>query len=156
MKIKTSTLTDMALDWAVAKAKGLTLDSLRGGAVWAWTKDALTGEDETIEIFRPSRDGAQGWPIIDRENITVVRCNNDYVKVDGEFKHVPRWFADCPGQYYGYEAETSYEGEHFDPTFMIDASDGCYGPTSLVAAMRSYVRRKLGNEIDIPDDLLET
>ena len=151
MKVKTSTLTDTALDWAVASIEGVNPETFR----LYYTPDEPTDYDEHgYPEFHYSSVGAQGWPIIDRENITVIRCNNVYVKVDDEFKHVPRWFADCPGRYYGYAAETSYEGEQFDPTFMIDASDGCYGPTSLVAAMRSYVRRKLGDEIDIPEQLL--
>ena len=29
-----------------------------------------------------------------------------------------------------------------------------HGPTPLVAAMRAYVASKLGDEIDVPDDLV--
>lgn len=30
----------------------------------------------------------------------------------------------------------------------------CYGPTPLIAAMRCYVASKLGDEVEIPDDLI--
>lgn len=30
-----------------------------------------------------------------------------------------------------------------------------YGPTPLIAAMRCYVGTKLGNEVEVPDELLE-
>jgi len=74
--MKTSELIGPALDWAVAKAKGLTVDNLLGGAVWAWTKDALTDEDETICVFNPSADWSQGGPIIERESITISPCED--------------------------------------------------------------------------------
>ncbi len=73
MKIQTKDLTGAALDWAVATAEGLTIDNLMGGAVWAWTKDALTGEDEYVSIFGPSTAWVQGGPIIEREILALIR-----------------------------------------------------------------------------------
>jgi hypothetical protein len=35
------------------------------------------------------------------------------------------------------------------------AMDKTYGPTPLVAAMRFYVASRLGDEVDVPDQLLE-
>ena len=44
--------------------------------------------------------------------------------------------------------------------FFASANEGAgkdhYGPTLLIAAMRCYVASKLGDEIEIPDTLLET
>jgi len=37
--------------------------------------------------------------------------------------------------------------------FYPNGSSETYGPTPLVAAMRCYVASKLGNEIDVPDEL---
>lgn len=128
MKIKISELTGAALDWAVATALGLTIDSLIGGAVWAWTKDALTGEDEAVEVFRPSRDWSQGGPIIERMCIGTKRrapC------MQGE-----QWSA---------------EGS------ILAVSVGCepaYGPTPLVAAMRCYVGSRMSSPVDVPEELL--
>jgi hypothetical protein len=67
--MKTSELTDTALDWAVAKAKGHEIESLRGGAVWYWLKCSLTGALEVVEVFSPSTNWAHGGPIIEREGI---------------------------------------------------------------------------------------
>lgn len=35
-----------------------------------------------------------------------------------------------------------------------DSESACYGPTPLIAAMRCYVASKLGDSIDIPEELL--
>ena len=53
--MKTSELTGVALDWAVAKCKGITLAPHRGG----WSYAAY------------STDWAQGGPIIEREGIAT-------------------------------------------------------------------------------------
>ena len=31
----------------------------------------------------------------------------------------------------------------------------CFGPTPLIASMRCYVASKLGDEVEVPDELLE-
>lgn len=45
------------------------------------------------------------------------------------------------------------EWEAIHPTQMHNES---YGPTPLIAAMRCYVASKCGDEVDIPDEILET
>jgi hypothetical protein len=35
------------------------------------------------------------------------------------------------------------------------AMDKSYGPTPLVAAMRCYVASQLGDEVDVPDELVD-
>lgn len=115
MKIRTKDLTGAALDWAVATAEGLTIDNLMGGAVWVWTKDALTGEDEHVSIFGPSTAWVQGGPIIEREVIELVHSGGKWVAL------IDSW---------------------------IDRGD-----TPLVAAMRCFVASKLGDEIEVPEEL---
>jgi len=44
------------------------------------------------------------------------------------------------------------EWEAIHPTQMNNES---YGPTPLIAAMRCYVASKLGDEVDVPDELGE-
>lgn len=65
--MKTSELTGVALDWAVAKCEGLIDQN-------GWT---------SVEIFKASRGGgfnrystdwAQGGPIIEREQIAIMQC----------------------------------------------------------------------------------
>src|SRR5690606_5748630 len=122
MKIKTSELVGVALDWAVAKCEG------------------FYGHVD----YRPTTNWAQGGPIIERGNITIIRADNDYV--DGRW--VPKWFAET-SQWVGHSASESYERQQMSPTFMISAEDGRYAPTPLVAAMRCFVACKLGDEVDM-------
>ena len=42
----------------------------------------------------------------------------------------------------------------FGPAFAANLSDlDTYGPTPLIAAMRCYVASKLGDEVEIPEEL---
>lgn len=73
-----------------------------------------------------STDWAQGGPIIEREEISIQCCY-----LDGEFDC---WMADSK---------------------KLNDDDGMeqYGPTPLIAAMRCFVASKLGEEVDIPEEL---
>ena len=71
-----------------------------------------------------STNWAQGGPIIERECIDVM--------FEG-----PEWYA-----YMRYEAADGY-----NRTLQYD------GPTPLIAAMRCYVASKLGDEVEIPEEL---
>ena len=62
IKIKTSELSGVQLDWTVAKCEGYAEGPC--GSFW-------TTEDEP-EDFKPSTDWAQGGPIIERERIELV------------------------------------------------------------------------------------
>ena len=110
MKIKTSELTDIALDWAVCEATGLL------AAYPRVRKDfALQWPSTGNQHLHPSTDWSQGGPIIEREKM--------------EFRN--------KGHYASYN-----DG----PTF--------YGETHLIAAMRCYVASKLGDEVEVPDELI--
>ena len=77
--------------------------------------------------FRPSTDWAQGGPIIEREKIST-----------------------------GYERYGALGSVIWDAV-LKKANGGIvleYGPTLLTAVMRCYVASKLGNEVNIPEDLL--
>ena len=117
MKIKTSELTGVALDWAVAKAEGYTGVAL---------------ESRTGEWYTPSTDWAQGGPIIEREGITLSRNEQK--------------------SFVGQQPWVSYFIEHlFTDEYEHEYQ---YGPTPLIAAMRCYVASKLGDEVDVPEELL--
>lgn len=110
MKIKTSELTDIALDWAVAHLE-------KHYDEW--------GEREKIyEVlnsnYSPSTDWEQSGPIIERERIDLHYCGGD------------GWMADLP-----------FKEPHPQR-----------GPTSRIAAMRCYVASKLGDEVEIPEELV--
>jgi hypothetical protein len=106
--MKTRELTGAALDWAVAKAEGLTY----------WDDDRLCFANELHgEDFEPSTNWAQGGAIIERERICLIDQGGDY------------WRAMC-----GWKES--------------------FGDTPLIAAMRVYVAFQLGDEVDVPKELL--
>jgi hypothetical protein len=76
--------------------------------------------------FNPSTDWAQGGPIIEREKIDVLVLRTN----EGGFRayHTPT-----------KEAKTHTYAE---------------GPTPLIAAMRCYVASKLGDTVELPQDLI--
>lgn len=118
MKIKTSELTNIALDWAVCRALHPKAD-MSATHVWLYTGD---GEDDFL-IEKTSTDWSQGGPIIDQEKISVIHMEG-----------TQHWVA-----------------RKFHPA--CDTTPKSEGPTSLIAAMRCYVASKLGEEVDVPEEL---
>ena len=104
---------------------------LQGAALdWAVAKCEYPGAEHLItrqNPFQYSTDWAQGGPIIAREPwiAMVGRLNSGIWQVQARYDIGQ----DKPGDYY-------------------------YGPTPLVAAMRCYVASKLGDEVEIPEELL--
>lgn len=116
MKIKTSELSGIALDWAVAKANNIPVVISSGlvaieddGGFW-------------LTVYSPSSDWSQGGPIIERERMIIWPDNGTNKGSEG------------------WEAELG----------------NCWftGPTPLIAAMRCYVASKMGEEVEVPNDLL--
>lgn len=68
MKIKAFELTGTALDWAVAKCVGEQVRLIKGQLETSWTDKG----------WKPSTEWSQGGPIIDRENISVMRVYKDW------------------------------------------------------------------------------
>jgi len=124
--MKTSELTGAALDWAVAKTEGAT-DFWFDTVATYWVK--LDGKDRALrygwaQSYLPSTDWCQGGSIIEREELTLSHSPYDHV-------------------FYGRTRPWCAEKK------------GCmkYGPTPLIAAMRCYVASKLGDEIELPEEL---
>ena len=135
MKIKTAELIGATLDWAVAKALGIRTyigryeHTLTGPCIL--DADLVDMQTDGEQELKHSRSWAQGGPIIDREKLCV-----------------------------GYQHQ-------LDPVYvpLLDPATICwarttaggylkYGPTPLIAAMRCYVTSKLGDEVDVPEELL--
>ena len=121
--MKTNELTDIALDWAVAKCKGAT-ELWFDTVATHWIK--LDGKDRALskgwsQSFTPSTDWEQGGPIIEREGISL-----------DQYHDFPNWAASCPPE----------------------SGFNWFGPTPLIAAMRCYVASKLGDDVEIPTELL--
>ena len=110
--MKTSELIGPALDWAVAKCEGHTLNQA-----------FLTGHHcYPSGLWEPSCDWAQGGPIIERERVFPQE----------------NWGPGHDG------------GRAF---YCINSKVYYVGPTPLIAAMRCYVASKLGDEIELPEEL---
>ena len=82
--------------------------------------------DVRLTDYSPSTNWAQGGPIVEREKIEIRYYSQMIV--------AGTWYRDDIG------------------------SDECLhksiGPTPLIAAMRCYVASKLGEEVEVPDDLI--
>lgn len=184
MKIKTQDLTGAALDWAVAKCEGfnpgvLTIEeqAARHESImrphysdeeWTehligWSKYVLPTlrhrlvnvqqcgfkDEKPMSVggrgypFAFSTDWSQGGPIIEDEGIGLLFDS-------GSACRKPSWFATPDAQC----TQEGYEGEYFEPAFMVAESAGLRGPTPLIAAMRCFVASRLGDEVDVPEELI--
>lgn len=132
---KVSEAQGPALNWMVAKAEG----KKPGYEYTLFDPIVFVGDDE----YDPSADWSQGGPIIEREGIGLLYDA-------GSACRKPSWFATTDDQC----TIESYEGEHFDPAFLVAESAGTRGPTPLIAAMRCYVVSKLGETVEVPEELL--
>ena len=131
MKIKVSETTPLQLNYLVAKCEGWVdypEDSIERGSKWHCDPEkAPFGKVMWKSNFQPSTDWAQGGVILEREKITV-----------------------------GYERYGAQGGETWDAVkkaFDDTALWLEYGPTPLIAAMRCHVASKLGDEVDVPEEL---
>ena len=128
MKVKTVTLVGEALDWAVAVCTGLRpkLDEEVFGQVNLGWWVSTT---HYFPLPAYSTDWGQGGGILSRERISRT------------IDHSGLWVA--------YWAEGYVEGDAGKKWMQCDRSE-------LVAGMRCYVASKLGDEVEIPDELLKT
>ncbi len=160
MNIKTSELTGAALDWAVAKCEGDLFESRptvepQIAKVWPLTglvriengkrvgyvvNDSLFKRTQRsyadeggirlfVDVWGPSTDWSQGGPIIEREKIDLFTE-----------KGTPESWVASVARYQNGERLKGWRLHQ-------------YGPTPLSAAMRCYVASKLGDTIDVPEEL---
>jgi hypothetical protein len=144
--MKTSELTGVALDWAVAKCVGRTFE-----AVESFTAYHDDGE------MRYSTNWAHGGPIIERENISVIRLENESIpdaKGFSQGKYMSQWGA-VIGDRHSVEEQHGSQGDYWGRSYHVDEDAVC-AETPLIAAMRCYVASKLGADIEIPTELGET
>lgn len=157
MKVKTADLIGPALDWAVAKCENFdTRNNFRCQIIDAddreysfichaeshehaeeQAQDAYPNSDvqeiEYLGVYSPSANWSQGGPIIESEKIALLPPNNHR---EGSWK-----------AFY-------YEPSQHDLQFDEAISYSRHGPTPLIAAMRCFVASRLGNEIEIPEELM--
>ncbi len=130
MKVKTSALTGAALDYAVAKCE-----------LMAGQNYTLSIDDDGI-LKRVNYGGMypewsceweEAGPIIERERVSLYQWLSHVFHNPTTQTTESHWDADM----------TTPEGK------FIQAE----GPTPLIAAMRCYVASKLGDEVEIPEEL---
>lgn len=130
--LKTAELEGVALDWAVARAKGIPAEELKlprwkGESLFRYLRDEdgqLDGRFMTGPDLLFSSKWESGGPIIDRERIDLISDPN---------------------------GTAGWMGRNY-----VDGVEVCaYGPSALVAAMRCYVACKLGALVGVPDELLK-
>lgn len=141
-KIKTADLTGPALDWTVAKCEG-----------WRVSVTEFRKSQISSSKFAYSSVLAKGGPIIELEKITVVCAEGDYnPSKAGTSECYDTYWVATRGK---LSASTVYgpQGDNWGECFQIDA-DAVQGPTPLIAAMRCFVASKLGDEVDVPEELL--
>lgn len=84
-----------------------------------------------FDKYAPSTNWEQGGPILDKERIGTT----PFTITVGPDKGTKEWFA-------------NYES-------FVDVTPNYYsGPTKLIAGMRCYVAAKLGEEVEVPDELV--
>ena len=142
MKIKTSELTGPALDWAVAKAEGRGLQrnpvGAQGGHGW-W-------------IWEETQSG-KGGILIDKSIYMELGPHTQPKTRNSGDRYSPStdWAQGGPLIELGIAVS-------FGPQWTAVHSQRLgrcyYGPTPLIAICRCYVASKLGDEIEIPEELL--
>jgi hypothetical protein len=129
--MRTSELIDITLDWAVSYALGhnpmkdFHSHGMTWNGWWETTSYIKTKPNEYRRLPRYSIDWEYGGPIIESGANNLFKHNGG-----------TEWCCACNVQRDGYIA-------------IITAD----GPTPLIAAMRAYVTSKLGDEIEIPEEL---
>jgi len=125
-KVKVSEASGVVLDWLVGMAQGYELN-LYG--VDPSIRARVPGLGGVHAPWAPSRYWNQGGPIMERE---VIHTWTDL-------------------------KDAAYLGHPYEFWVASTASDMSpllWGPTKLIAAMRCYVASKLGDEIEVPEELL--
>lgn len=131
MKIKVSEASGLALNWMVATCEGYTnlrVGAFAGGGLFMDPPRVAYGAVDFSDL-NYSYDWAQGGPIIEREQYNLYYDASQAPDV---------WQADV-GLAALVRAENEWPG---------------HGPTPLIAAMRCYAEIQLGEEVDVPDVLI--
>lgn len=124
MKVKVSEATNLQLDWLVWNCVG-------GASAYPKTAEGPAflklWKGNSAKYIHPTTDWSQGGPIIERENI-----NLGWLIPAHQHRHLGGcWSSFIPGG----------SGRMY------------FGPTPLIAAMRCFAASRLGDEVEIPEEL---
>ncbi len=121
--IKVSEATPSQINYLVAKIEGVKFTLAQVYGLWSVVIEY------NYRLYEPATDWSQGGPIIEEEGISLT----SYLDEED-----PYWIGSVECQYKNFNATAYYEE---------------YGPTPLIAAMRCYVTSKLGDTVDVPEEL---
>ena len=124
-KVNVNEASGPVLDWMVAKCEEANV----GEGYYT----GIVLRDGEVK-YAPSTDWAQGGPVIEREGLDL------WCALLGRPEHAdPAW------------QKSHWRVKYQRMGYSTDISDG---PTPLIAAMRCYVASKLGEGVEVPDELL--
>ena len=128
--MKTSDLTGPALDWAVAMAEG-------------------------DKVFRPRVGRPTDWDKADDRWVVRAQVANVAWFADYTYNPSANWSQGGPiierERISISTEENGWSANICAPRYGLSLG---FGPTPLIAAMRCYVASRLGDTIDIPEELL--
>ena len=128
--IKVAEATGIVLDYLVAIARGASVVEKHHGDFQGFYVVLSNNLFSKVgQGYSPSSHWNQGGPIIERECLDV-HWN------PGDADMAAFWIADTPL-----------------PKSPRDCWPTGMGPTPLIAAMRVFVASRLGNEVDVPEEL---
>lgn len=142
MKIKTSELVGPSLDWAVAKALGYDCqfdDEVSGP--WLVPQNGYLHDEMPLANFSPSTRNHTVIDIMEREGINSRALRRDGHPMNG------LWLAAYDHGNTGSMVQWVRREDW--PRHYLS------GPTLRIAVCRAFVASKLGDEVEVPDELLE-
>lgn len=134
MLIKTSELSGAALDWAVAKSLGWKMIPV---------PEDVNGENSGSVIAPPDLDDDFRFPPRGKigQCFFLLNWSTNWAQSGPLLDEFDVWLS-------------SDEGVHSASTHPHVNEYIRTGPTKLIAACRAIVAAKLGDEVEVPDDLL--
>ena len=124
-KIKVSEASHTQLDWLVAKCEGHDVGFDDYGV--------MICRHQITDRFDPTTNAGWLWPIVDREGIGIKRIR--------PVEHYGRIYTHAV-----WEAETRRRNGIREQYQL--------GSTPLIAAARCYVASKMGEEVEVPEELV--
>jgi hypothetical protein len=131
MKIKVKDTKGVILDWLAAQAEGLEIKIVGG---YMYEKVLLDFEVDYTR-YSPTCDRAIGAYLLDKFGVTCI-----YYGAQGKFE--------SPWEAYAAPITNSWLDVH--------AGEGMGGSNMLEAGLRALAAYKLGEEVEVPDELCET
>lgn len=149
MKVKVSSAEGPVLNWMVAKAKGY--DIRNNACVWFLPFEAES--DDLLQFICMADDTEHA-----REQCedAYPNCTVDHVEYICRFEPSTNWSQGGPIIEKNALAVTAGGKRPIAWQAWIPNGHGHRqpGPTPLIAAMRCYVASKLGEEVEVPDELI--